>query len=49
MADMKNKKRLCKKCGTQLTKVRDFIKQSGYSYYLECPICVQSVTELVRR
>ncbi len=37
----KNKKHICDKCGTQLIKVRDFIKQSGYSYYLECPKCTK--------
>jgi len=36
---MSNPKRICKKCKTLLIKVRDFIKQSGYSYFLECPNC----------
>jgi len=33
--------RKCKKCNTLLVKIRDFIKQSGYSYYLECPKCTK--------
>jgi uncharacterized Zn finger protein len=38
---MSNLKRKCDKCKTQMIKVRDFIKQSGYSYYLECPKCTK--------
>ena len=29
----------CNICGNQLRKVRDFIRQSGYKFYYECPVC----------
>jgi len=45
---MTNKKRLCTVCGTKLIKIRDFIRQSGYSYYLECPKCEKKEKEKLK-
>lgn len=36
---MSNKRLKCDKCKSDLVKVRDVIKQSGYKYYFECPNC----------